>query len=171
MVDNSKNPIGNETTSSSSSSSQSQTSETESYPPIVTPTTIKERKMSTLIQNADYEIVVLLEGNIETTGASCHIRTSYLPQEILFGYRFEPSFPKINKSEYKFDFSEFDNVQLVQPQLLHLNFNKKLIKTVYETENEDEKCQLAFQSGDRMKPNSLLNILNVFKAHEQQTVY
>jgi hypothetical protein len=46
------------------------------------------------IKNEDFEIVVILEGNIETTGASCHIRTSYLPQEILFGYRFVPIYPK-----------------------------------------------------------------------------
>ncbi len=47
-----------------------------------------------LNKQEDYEIVVILEGNIETTGASCHIRTSYLPQEILFGYRFVPIYPK-----------------------------------------------------------------------------
>jgi hypothetical protein len=34
-------------------------------------------------QNFDYEIIVMLEGNIETTGASCHIRTRYLPQIII----------------------------------------------------------------------------------------
>ena len=58
------------------------------------------------INNEDYEIVVMLEGNIETTGASCHIRTSYLPQEILFGYRFVPVYPMFTNFEYYFDYSK-----------------------------------------------------------------
>ncbi len=57
------------------------------------------------------------QGNIETTGASCHIRTSYLPQEILFGYRFTPIYPKITDFEYQFDYSQFDRVEPIKGQV------------------------------------------------------
>ena len=73
------------------------------------------------VKNEDYEIVVMLEGNIETTGAACHIRTSYLPQEILFGYRFTPTFPQFTNAEYLFDYSKFDQVEPVSFDLMRLN--------------------------------------------------
>ncbi|KAL9696917.1 hypothetical protein quinque_000358 [Culex quinquefasciatus] len=37
-----------------------------------------------------FEIVVILEGTIESTGQSTQARSSYLANEILWGYRFEP---------------------------------------------------------------------------------
>jgi len=73
----------------------------------------------------DFEIVVILEGNIETTGASCHIRTSYLPSEILWGYRFSAINPSFNDSEYMFDYSQFNKVEEI-PRHHLLNLNTRL---------------------------------------------
>lgn len=148
-----------------------------------TPTSRTSTSSSSQHHNIDYEIVVMLEGNIETTGASCHIRTSYLPQEILFGYRFVPIYPKFNKFEYLFDFSKFDQVEPVQPLLFHLNINHHLNKTVYDAKKENKNCQLTYQNtiynqqqfaGDNEaipKPVSILTILSNFKAHEQVSIY
>ena len=100
------------------------------------------------IKNEDYELVVMLEGNIETTGAACHIRTSYLPQEILFGYRFTPIYPKFTNSEYLFDYSKFDHVEPFQYNLMHLNtahLNRHL-NYVYDTKHEDKNYQLTYQN-------------------------
>lgn len=36
-----------------------------------------------------YELVVALEGTIESTGQSIQARTSFVPTEILWGHRFE----------------------------------------------------------------------------------
>lgn len=41
------------------------------------------------ILNGGFEMVVTLEGIVEPTGNSVQARTSYLPREILWGYRFE----------------------------------------------------------------------------------
>jgi len=40
--------------------------------------------------NSNFEIVVSLEGSIEATGSTTQARSSYLPNEILWGHRFEP---------------------------------------------------------------------------------
>ena len=137
------------------------------------------------LKNIDYEIVVMLEGNIETTGASCHIRTSYLPQEILFGYRFVPIYPKFTKFEYKFDFSKFDQVEPVQPHLFHLNLDHHFNKTVYDAKKEEKNFQMTYQNTivnggfstdmdcqqfNVKNPVSIKNLLSAFKAHEQKTV-
>ncbi len=87
--------------------------------------------------NQDYEIVIILEGNIETTGASCHIRTSYLPAEILWGYRFRPIYPLITDSDYLFDYSKFNQVEPANSFLFHLNRNNNFsTQTTINIEND-----------------------------------
>ncbi|XP_015791042.1 G protein-activated inward rectifier potassium channel 3-like [Tetranychus urticae] len=57
-----------------------------------------------------FEIVVILEGTIESTGQSIQARTSYLPCEILWGHRFEHmiSYRK-DTGQYRVDYSKFNN--------------------------------------------------------------
>ncbi|XP_067005936.1 G protein-activated inward rectifier potassium channel 4 isoform X2 [Anabrus simplex] len=57
-----------------------------------------------------FEIVVILEGVIESTGMTTQARSSYLPNEILWGHRFEPlvTFKK-ETGEYEVDYSLFNN--------------------------------------------------------------
>jgi len=58
-----------------------------------------------------YEIVVILEGVIEQTGNSIQARSSYLPNEVLWGYRFANLLNfKPSAEEYKVDFSAFNAV-------------------------------------------------------------
>merc|ERR1719414_2498755 len=62
-----------------------------------------------------YEIVVLLEGVIEQTGNSIQARSSYLPNEVLWGYRFVNLLNfKHSESEYKIDYSSFHSVFKVE---------------------------------------------------------
>ena len=133
----------------------------------------KPRKLSECLKNEDFEIVVILEGNIETTGASCHIRTSYLPQEILFGYRFKPIYPKFTDFEYLFDYSQFDQVEEFQKELLYLNvaYNNRQWNCIYDARHEDKNYLLTYQNtvkkpSDEEKSNHLLNnLFNGFKNH------
>ncbi|XP_073974304.1 G protein-activated inward rectifier potassium channel 3-like isoform X2 [Rhodnius prolixus] len=57
-----------------------------------------------------FEIVVILEGVIESTGMTTQARSSYLPNEILWGHRFEPlvSFKK-ETGEHEVDYGLFNN--------------------------------------------------------------
>ena len=72
-----------------------------------------------------YEIVVILEGVIEQTGNTIQVsmilisvhmhlyqaRSSYLPNEVLWGYRFVNLLNfKHSESEYKIDYSSFHSV-------------------------------------------------------------
>lgn len=40
--------------------------------------------------NFNFEIVTILEGTVESTGQSIQVRSSYLPNEVKWGFRFEP---------------------------------------------------------------------------------
>uniref|UniRef100_T1JKB6 Uncharacterized protein n=1 Tax=Strigamia maritima TaxID=126957 RepID=T1JKB6_STRMM len=66
-----------------------------------------------------FELVVILEGCIESTGMTTQARSSYLPNEILWGHRFEQlvTFKK-ETGEYLVDYSLFNNTYEVDTPLL-----------------------------------------------------
>ena len=55
-----------------------------------------------------FELIVILEGIVESTGMTTQARTSYLPGEVLWGHRFDRlvTFQKEN-GEYQIDYSRF----------------------------------------------------------------
>ncbi|KAJ9595459.1 hypothetical protein L9F63_013370 [Diploptera punctata] len=56
----------------------------------------------------NFEIVIIMEGTIESTDQRVQARTSYLPNEILWGHRFEPVVSYNNIYErYDVDYSRF----------------------------------------------------------------
>jgi potassium inwardly-rectifying channel subfamily J len=60
------------------------------------------------LHREQFELIVILEGIVESTGMTTQARSSYLPGEILWGHRFERlvTFQKEN-GQYQIDFSRF----------------------------------------------------------------
>ncbi|KAK2145982.1 hypothetical protein LSH36_642g03013 [Paralvinella palmiformis] len=60
------------------------------------------------LQREQFELIIILEGIVESTGMTTQARTSYLPGEILWGHRFERlvTYQKDN-GEYEIDYSRF----------------------------------------------------------------
>ncbi|XP_069765679.1 ATP-sensitive inward rectifier potassium channel 11-like [Narcine bancroftii] len=81
-------------------------------PLIISHTIDKSSPLYTLsesdLQQQDLEVVVLLEGVVETTGITTQARTSYLPEEILWGHRFVPIVTE-EEGRYSVDYSKFGN--------------------------------------------------------------
>jgi len=84
-----------------------------------------------------YEIVVILEGVIEQTGNSIQARSSYLPNEVLWGYRFVNLLNfKHSASEYKIDYSAFNAIYKT-------DMSTRSQKSKDEnTDEEDIKCSV-----------------------------
>ncbi|VDO25607.1 unnamed protein product [Onchocerca flexuosa] len=63
------------------------------------------------LRTARFEIIAILEGVVESVGSTTQARTSYLPNEILWGKRFEKlvTYQREN-GEYRIDFEKFHNV-------------------------------------------------------------
>ncbi|XP_053690809.1 G protein-activated inward rectifier potassium channel 3 [Sabethes cyaneus] len=76
-----------------------------------------------------FEIVVMLEGVVESTGMTTQARSSYLPSEILWGHRFESVVTfKRDTGEYEVDYTMFNNTYEVDTPLCsarQLNVVKK----------------------------------------------
>ncbi|KHN72412.1 Inward rectifier potassium channel irk-1 [Toxocara canis] len=63
------------------------------------------------LETSRFEIIAILEGVVESVGSTTQARTSYLPNEILWGKRFEKlvTYQREN-GEYRIDFGKFHNV-------------------------------------------------------------
>ncbi|KAJ3595750.1 hypothetical protein NHX12_005054 [Muraenolepis orangiensis] len=57
---------------------------------------------------ADFELLVILSATVELTSATCQVRTSYLPDQILWGYEFPPVVSLSPSGKYVADFAFFD---------------------------------------------------------------
>ncbi|XP_058825370.1 G protein-activated inward rectifier potassium channel 3-like isoform X3 [Topomyia yanbarensis] len=65
-----------------------------------------------------FEVVVILEGTVESTGQSTQARSSYVNTEILWGHRFEPVvFYNKEIQGYEINYSKFDETQQVDTPL------------------------------------------------------
>lgn len=71
---------------------------------------------SDLHHHQDLEIIVILEGVVETTGITTQARTSYLADEILWGQRFVPIVAE-EDGRYSVDYSKFGNTVKVPTPL------------------------------------------------------
>ena len=61
-----------------------------------------------------FEIVVIIEGTMESTGDACQYRTSYKPREILWGFRFKQTRFTLEHKRVNFDMSTFEEFEPVK---------------------------------------------------------
>ncbi|XP_023942566.1 G protein-activated inward rectifier potassium channel 3 isoform X1 [Bicyclus anynana] len=85
-----------------------------------------------------FEIVVMLEGVIESTGMTTQARSSYLPSEVQWGHRFETmvSFRK-DTGEYEVDYTRFNNTYEVDTPLCSAKQLDELRATVSTSQKLD----------------------------------
>ncbi|XP_061734723.1 ATP-sensitive inward rectifier potassium channel 1-like [Nerophis ophidion] len=62
------------------------------------------------LHKQEFELVVFLDGTAESTSSSCQVRTSFIPQEIMWGYNFLPIISRSKEGKYRVDFSNFSKV-------------------------------------------------------------
>ncbi|XP_037701591.1 ATP-sensitive inward rectifier potassium channel 8 isoform X1 [Choloepus didactylus] len=89
------------------------------------------------IVNQDLEVIVILEGVVETTGITTQARTSYIAEEIQWGHRFV-SIVTEEEGVYSVDYSKFGNtVKVAAPRCSARELDEKpsiLIQTLQKSE-------------------------------------
>lgn len=84
-----------------------------------------EMSAETLLQH-DFELVVFLDGTVEATSATCQVRTSYVPEEVLWGFRFAPIVSKTKEGKYRVDFNNFSKtVEVETPHCAFCLYNER----------------------------------------------
>ncbi|XP_030077661.1 ATP-sensitive inward rectifier potassium channel 1 [Microcaecilia unicolor] len=88
-----------------------------------------EMTAETILQQ-DFELVVFLDGTVEATSATCQVRTSYIPEEVFWGYRFVPIVSKTKEGKYRVDFSNFSKTVAVEtPHCAFCLYNERDAKS------------------------------------------
>ncbi|KAM4614998.1 ATP-sensitive inward rectifier potassium channel 8 [Polymixia lowei] len=89
------------------------------------------------LQCSDLEVIVILEGVVETTGITTQARTSYVSEEIQWGHRFVPIVTE-EEGVYSVDYSKFGNtVKATTPRCSARELDEKpsiLIQTLQKSE-------------------------------------
>ncbi|XP_043927384.1 ATP-sensitive inward rectifier potassium channel 15 [Protopterus annectens] len=78
------------------------------------------------IEGKHFELVVILNATVESTSAVCQSRTSYMPEEILWGYEFTPVVSISSSGKYVADFTHYDHVRKVTSLNSHYSDPEKL---------------------------------------------
>lgn len=87
------------------------------------------------LHTRDFELLVTLNATLESTAATCQTRTSYVPQEILWGHEFKPLLFSNPRGRYVANFTFFDQVQACSdPTLLSNNAEKLKLEEEYKKE-------------------------------------
>uniref|UniRef100_H2ZYX1 Potassium inwardly rectifying channel subfamily J member 15 n=2 Tax=Latimeria chalumnae TaxID=7897 RepID=H2ZYX1_LATCH len=90
-------------------------------------------------QENNFELVVILNAMVESTSAVCQSRSSYLPEEILWGYKFMPIIYISPSGKYVADFSCYDQVTQSTDFPLHWANSEKL-KLEEKYREDDERA-------------------------------
>ncbi|XP_078276317.1 ATP-sensitive inward rectifier potassium channel 8-like [Rhinoraja longicauda] len=121
------------------------------------------------LQNQNLEIIVILEGVVETTGITTQARTSYIAEEILWGYRFVPIVTE-EDGIYSVDYSKFGNrIKVATPRCTARELDDKpsiLIQTLQRSElshqNSLRKRSSMRRNNSIRRNNSFLNKVQFF---------
>ncbi|XP_015127601.1 inward rectifier potassium channel 2-like isoform X3 [Diachasma alloeum] len=113
-----------------------------------------------------FEIIVMLEGVIESTGMTTQARSSYLPTEILWGHRFSHIITfKKETGEYEVNYNLFNNTyevdtplcsaaELDQLKALHHAKGERMSSATFPTYREDSSSSLTTSSGSSSASSS-----------------
>ncbi|KHJ79613.1 inward rectifier potassium channel [Oesophagostomum dentatum] len=88
--------------------------------------------------SAQFEIICLLEGIVESTGMTAQAKTSYLPCEILWGHRFRKlvTYQRSNGS-YQIDYNLFNSTYAVKTP--HCSAMEHYAQNCSKTSNRDSR--------------------------------
>ncbi|XP_030058081.1 ATP-sensitive inward rectifier potassium channel 15 [Microcaecilia unicolor] len=90
----------------------------------------------------NFELVVLLNATVESTSAICQSRTSYLPEEICWGFEFSPVVSVSQSGKYVADFSHFDKIRRSPDSaLFYSDTEKQELEEKYRQEEQWKKEQ------------------------------
>ncbi|XP_053592914.1 G protein-activated inward rectifier potassium channel 3 isoform X1 [Microplitis demolitor] len=100
-----------------------------------------------------FEVVVILEGTIESTGQTTQARSSYLPHEILWGHRFEPMVDYSKERQgYEVDHSLFNSTTQVDTPLCSGRELTDFYKIQDDSRYSTDGMSLKKNSGDSTMP-------------------
>nr|XP_002737873.1 PREDICTED: inward rectifier potassium channel 2-like [Saccoglossus kowalevskii] len=103
------------------------------------------------IKHADFEILVILEGIVASTGMTTQKRTSYLPDEILWGHRFHDHLIEIQETSYCVNYT---HLHTTVPHRTPLCSAKKLYESLEKLKKRKHEQRNEINQNQAQKGNT-----------------
>ncbi|XP_028913717.1 ATP-sensitive inward rectifier potassium channel 8 [Ornithorhynchus anatinus] len=108
----------------------------------------------------DLEVIVILEGVVETTGITTQARTSYVAEEILWGHRFV-SIVTEEEGVYSVDYSKFGNtVKVAAPRCSARELDEKPSILIQALQRSELSHQNSLRKRNSMRRNNSMRRTN-----------
>ncbi|XP_026520023.1 ATP-sensitive inward rectifier potassium channel 15 [Pseudonaja textilis] len=92
------------------------------------------------LKEKDFELIILLNATVESTSAVCQSRTSYIPEEIFWGFEFLPVISLSQNGKYVADFSQFELIRRsIDCTLYSMDPEKQKLEEQYRKEDQRER--------------------------------
>ncbi|XP_027731242.1 ATP-sensitive inward rectifier potassium channel 15 [Vombatus ursinus] len=92
------------------------------------------------LKEKEFELVVLLNATVESTSAVCQSRTSYIPEEIYWGFEFVPVVSLSKNGKYVADFSQFEEIRRSSDCTFYcIDPEKQKLEMKYREEEQRER--------------------------------
>ncbi|XP_073418391.1 ATP-sensitive inward rectifier potassium channel 8 [Dendrobates tinctorius] len=112
------------------------------------------------LSTQDLEVIVLLEGVVETTGITTQARTSYVTEEILWGHRFVPIVSE-EEEVYSVDYSKFGNTtKVATPRCSARELDEKPSILIHTLQKSELSHQNSLRKRNSMRRNNSMRRTN-----------
>uniref|UniRef100_A0A8C5RDM7 Potassium inwardly rectifying channel subfamily J member 15 n=1 Tax=Laticauda laticaudata TaxID=8630 RepID=A0A8C5RDM7_LATLA len=92
------------------------------------------------LKEKDFELIILLNATVESTSAVCQSRTSYVPEEIFWGFEFLPVISLSQNGKYVADFSQFELIRRsIDCTLYSMDPEKQKLEEQYRKEDQRDR--------------------------------
>lgn len=113
------------------------------------------------LQCSDLEVIVILEGVVETTGITTQARTSYVSEEIRWGHRFVPIVTE-EDGLYSVDYSKFGNtMKVATPRCSARELDDKPSILIQTLQKSELSHQNSLRKRNSMRRNNSMRKVNV----------
>jgi len=117
-----------------------------------------------------FEIIIVMEGTIETSSMTFQARTSYLPNEILWGHRFEPmTLYRKDHNKFQVNFSAFHSTYEVETPLCSSHELDNYTSRDHAQKQQRPKVHLTHLA--RGLPSSPSTILDMANTNDHPGIY
>ncbi|KAL6086328.1 hypothetical protein STEG23_036486 [Scotinomys teguina] len=125
---------------------------------------------ATDLVNQDLEVIVILEGVVETTGITTQARTSYIAEEIQWGHRFV-SIVTEEEGVYAVDYSKFGNtVKVAAPRCSARELDEKPSILIQTLQKSELSHQNSLRKRNSMRRNNSMRRSNSIRRNNSSLV-
>lgn len=116
------------------------------------------------LRNSDLELIILMDGVIESTGMTVQARTSYIPSEFQWQHRFKPMIAKMTTTgACEFDLSDFHETEEVAINVTYAPYTRlRRLRAPSKLSDSNGRLESGYSEGIDTDESSICSDFSVF---------